>query len=274
MTSRTFTVVLGMIGLIGIYLFVTAPEKLPGPKSLTSNLKIPIEQVFRIIAQQQSIARTIYTSEIVGPGKKAGLKFGENWKNDVSEEGPLPALLLREIAKNITKTNVPIALFLGSDFPIAPSNKFIGHQAEQFKVVKRTRRPVFFKSADTDSHIAMFPDFSKAQPCVSCHNSHPDSEKTDWTTEDVMGATTWAYPKGEVSPDELVEMVYSVRLSLEKAYSSYLEKVKGLNESPEIGKSWPRDGFFLPSVDVFMAEVDRQGGGEALSLILEALKAK
>ena len=272
MTKRTFIVLLGVIVLLGIYLFVTAPNKLPSQSSIISASKIPIEQAFRIIAQQQSIARSIYTSEIVGPGKRVGLKFGEHWKEDESEEGPLPALLLREAAANITKTNVPIALFLGSDFPIAPSNKFIGNQAKQFEVVKETRRPVFFKSLDTDTHIAMFPDFSKAQPCVSCHNNHPDSPKTDWTTKDVMGATTWAYPKAAVSPDELAAMIYSVRHSLKKAYGSYLEKVGNLHTPPEIGLSWPRDGFFLPSTDAFMAEVDRRGAAEALNAVLEALK--
>jgi len=262
---------MGIIALCGVYLFATAPAKLPEQNSSAGALRIPVETAFKIIAQQQSVARTLYTSEIVGPGKKAGLKFGENWKDDGAQEGPLPALLLRETAGNITRTQVPIGLFLGSDFPIAASNKFTGNQAEQFEIVKQTGAPVFFRSADTDAYIAMFPDFSKAQPCVSCHNAHPDSPKTDWTTKDVMGATTWAYPRAEVTPDELAGMIVTVRQSLRQAYDAYLQRAAGFDLPPVIGSSWPRDGLFLPDADTFMAEVDRRGGGEALGAMLAAL---
>ena len=274
MNSRTYTLVLAALGVLGIYLFVTAPAKLPEQGGAQGGSAVPIETAFKIIAHQQATARAIYTAEIVGPGQKVGLKFGERWKREEVKEGPLPALLLREAAGNIKKTSVPIGLFLGSDFPISPSNKFVGVQATQFEQVKQTRKPVFFRSADTGAYTAMFPDFSRPQPCVTCHNNHPDSPKTDWTNEDVMGATTWTYPKGSVSPAELAKMVTAVRAAVKDAYSAYLKKAASLKNPPQIGTDWPRDGFFLPNADTFMAEVDRRGGGEALSAVLGALQAK
>lgn len=274
MNSRTFTIVLAALTVLGIYLFVTAPEKLPEPGRAKGASAVPIEIAFKIIAHQQATARAVYTADIVGPGQKVGLKFGEQWKREGVEEGPLPALLLRETAGNIKKTSVQIGLFLGSDFPISPSNKFVGVQATYFEQVKKTQQPVFFHSADTGAYTAMFPDFSRPQPCVTCHNTHPDSPKTDWTTQDVMGATTWTYPNGTVSPAELAKMVVTVRAAVKDAYSAYLKKAVSLSKPPQIGTGWPRDGYFLPSVETFMAEVDRRGGGEALGSVLDALQGK
>ncbi len=270
-TTRILSIILVVLG---IYLFATAPDKLPEQAGAGGASSVSIEAAFNIIAQQQATARMVFTAEIVGPGQKVGLKFGERWKREEVEEGPLPALLLREVASNIKKSPVPIGLFLGSDFPISPSNKFAGVQAAQFEKVKQTGKPVFFRSADTGAYTAMFPDFSRQQPCVTCHNEHPDSPKTDWTNKDVMGATTWTCPNSKVSPTELANMTITVRTAMKDAYTSYLKKAESLQKPPEIGTKWPRDGFFLPNADTFMAEVDRRGGGEALSAVLNALHAR
>ena len=64
-----------------------------------------------------------------------------------------------------------------------------------FEEIKATSEARFFHEDDTKVYTAMFPDFASVQPCVTCHNEHPDTPKDDWQLGDVMGATTWAYPK-------------------------------------------------------------------------------
>ena len=55
-----------------------------------------------------------------------------HWKDEDVQAGPLPALFLRETAARLEASPVPLGLFLGSDYPISPSNRFQGAQAEAF----------------------------------------------------------------------------------------------------------------------------------------------
>lgn len=206
----------------------------------------------------------------MGQGKKAGLAFGEDWQEEGVDKGPLPALFLRAAATNLEKDPIPLGLFLGSDFPIALSNLFSGPQMERFKRIKETHEPQFFYAEDTQLHTAMFADFASVAPCVTCHNLHPDSPKTDWELNDVMGATTWAYPKGEVSRDEFIAIVRAFRNSVKGAYVSYLEKVATFAEPPEIGDQWPRDGYYLPKADVFLNEFAQQASARTVDILLGA----
>ena len=112
--------------------------------------------VFRVVAAENDAARKLWTAEIVGAGGKVGLKFHEKWREADMEAGPLPALFLREASTALQKTRVPLGLFLGSDFPIAQSNKFSGAQAEHFANLRKTGNPEFFYAADIGRFTAIF----------------------------------------------------------------------------------------------------------------------
>ncbi len=252
-----------------IYLFVQAPASLPEEGAATGEL-IPIETVFTVVAKENDIVRALWTREIVGAGKKAGLAFDEAWRDKTVEAGPLPALFLRAAATSLEKHPIPLSLFLGSDFPINPSNLFAGRQAEMFKTLKTTQEAQFFFAEDTKRHTAMFPDFASVKPCVTCHNAHADSPKTDWVLNDVMGATTWAYPKETVTMDEFLNIITAVRQGFREAYNAYLEKTATFAKPPEIGDQWPRQGYYVPSADVFMAAFVRLASARTVDLLLSA----
>ncbi len=258
--------ILVLVALI-IYLFVQAPMPLP-EKGAVSGEKISINTVFQLVAAENNVARALWTREIVGMGKKSGLKFDENWRDKDIQAGPLPALFLREAATSLEKNVVRLSLFLGSDFPINPSNLFIGLQKEAFKKIKENHQPQFFYAQDTELYTGMFPDYSSVQPCVSCHNDHPDSPKTDWVLNDVMGATTWSYPSETVNRDEIIKIIVSLRKSFRDAYTAYIEKASTFPRKPEIATRWPRDGYFLPSVDVFMAEFTKRASQSSMEFLL------
>ncbi|MCP5006305.1 MAG: DUF3365 domain-containing protein, partial [Planctomycetes bacterium] len=240
-----------------IYLFVQAPPPLPD-RDKPVGVTLPIETVFRIVSTENDIIRALWTKEVVGQGRKVGLKFSEDWDDKGVEAGPLPALFLRLASTSLEKNSVRLSLFLGSDFPINPSNLFKGSQQAFFNGIKEDKQPRFFFAEDTQLFTAMFPDFASVQPCISCHNEHPDSPKQNWKLNDIMGATTWAYPKSEVTQDELLDVLGALRKAFREAYSSYLEKASTFTLSPEIGEKWPTDGYFLPSVDQFMQEYTRR----------------
>ncbi|PWJ42869.1 c-type heme family protein [Sediminitomix flava] len=261
--------------LLGISCVLTlgACQPLPEETAEASTDKVySIEEAFEIVAKENDIARTLYTKAIVGAGKKKGLKFDEDWEKDHVEAGPLPALFLRGIAGDIRKKGeVPLGLFLGSDFPIRKSNKFKGKQAELFAEMRNDSVPKFFFDEENQLYTAMFPDFAAATPCVSCHNDHPETTKTDWKMGDIQGATTWTYPKDSVSFKELKEIIMAYRGGATATFNEYIAKTKSFkeNEIPNVGELWPTAGYQIPSSEVFIDSVAILTSEETLEGILQ-----
>jgi adenylate cyclase len=258
----------GIFLVVGIYLFAQRPTSLVDGES--AGRTIPIEEMFRIVAAENDTARKLYTMDIVGAGMKVGLDFSEKWRETDVAAGPLPALFLREAATSIQTSTIPLGLFLGSDFPIAQSNKFIGTQAERFKMMRDSSQPQFFYSPELELQVAMFADLAIAPGCVTCHNEHPKSPKVDWKLGDIMGATTWSYPKDKVTLDEMAQIISAYRGGVVSAYEAYLAKAAKFSKPPEVGDRWPKDGYFLPSKDLFIKEFERLASGNTISLILQA----
>lgn len=258
----------GILLVVGIYLFAQRPTPLVDGESVGRT--IPVEKMFRIIAAENDAARGMYTKDIVGAGMKAGLDFSEKWREADVAAGPLPALFLREAATSIQKSRIPLGLFLGSDFPIAQSNNFVSTQAERFKLMRVSPNPQFFYAPDIKLQAAMFADFAVAPGCVTCHNEHPKSPKVDWKLGDLMGATTWSYPKDKVTLDEMMQIISAYRGGVVDAYEAYLAKAAKFTKPPEVGDRWPKDGYYLPTKEVFVKEFERRASANTVNLLLQA----
>jgi adenylate cyclase len=230
---------------------------------------VPVNEMLDMIAAENNAARALYTAQIVGTGLKAGMAFNEFWKDEGMEAGPLPALFLREVSSRLSRARTDIGLFLGSDFPISPVNLFAGDQMKLFLQVKETKKPQYGQDPQTGLYIAMYPDFASGAPCVTCHNEHQDSPKTDWVLNDMMGATTWLYPRQRVSVETAVAAVAAFRTAARGTYEDFLAKTQGYKDKrPTIGDKWPADGLFLPDADTFMKAVSERASGGTLSKIL------
>lgn len=239
--------------------------------SVTSSKKVfSVEEVLSMVAQENAITRTTYTKRIVGGLKSQGLKFDEDWRDDEVEAGPLPALFLRGISSDIQKSDVPLNLYLGSDFPINSANKLEGKQAELFKQIKVDKKPQFFYEEDAKLHTAMFADVAKAAPCVSCHNEHEQTSKSDWVLGDVMGATTWQYPDDSLSYDEAMGVLTAYRNGVLAIYKEFLDEVDAFENSPkpEVGDKWPAEGFYLPTGEVFLDSVRKMTSYETMKTLM------
>lgn len=228
-----------------------------------------VEEAFAMVAKENDVARTLYTKAIVGAGTKQGLKFDEDWEKDEMMAGPLPALFLRGISADIQKGTVPLGLYLGSDFPVRKSNKFAGEQDDLFQEMRNDTLPKYFYDSESTVHTAMFPDFAAAAACVTCHNDHPETMKSDWKLGDIMGATTWTYPKDSLSFDEVRGMIMAYRLGAVSTYNKYLDKTKSFSEVPDVGDKWPADGYYLPSAEVFIDSIASLTSAETLSSLLK-----
>ena len=230
-----------------------------------------VEEVLEMVATENDITRTLYTKGIVGAGKKQGLKFDEDWQDDKVEAGPLPALFLRGISSDIRKSSVPLGLYLGSDYPINASNKLEGKQAELFDKIKADKKPQFFYDESQKLHTAMFADVAMAAPCVSCHNDHKNTTKTDWKLGDVMGATTWQYPSDSLSYKQAVNVLNAYRNGTKAIYNAYLAEIKDFKESkkPTIGDKWPSKGFYVPTAEVFIDSVRKLASYKSLEVLVK-----
>jgi adenylate cyclase len=263
--KRFIFVLLGMVALI-VYLFVTAPA--PLPEQAAADRHIAVESIFVLLEAENDAVRTLWTKEIVAAGQRVGLSFSEDWRDRDAEAGPLPALFLRETARNLEKDPLRLSLFLGSDYPINKENGFDGLQQDKFELIRTTGTPQFFQMPDTALYTAMFPDAAVVEACVNCHNDHEDSPRDDWQLDDVMGATTWAYPDAQLAAGEMLTLLAALRNAFRGTYQTYLDKVATFENPPEIGQRWPRDGYYLPSADVFMDELSRQTAQESLQMLL------
>ncbi|MEY4936435.1 MAG: hypothetical protein RIS64_2794 [Bacteroidota bacterium] len=273
MFKKPIIVILSLLSLC-IYLFAEAPPPLPDDKTSAGAERVSMSDVFNMLATENNVVRGLYTRRIVGDGKIQKLAFHERWHNDTIEAGPLPALFLRETALQLEKSGVRLGLFLGSNFPIVATNQLIDKQLAMFEEMKIDKKPRFFYDENTQRHTAMFMDVASAPACVSCHNQHPNSPKTDWKLGDIMGATTWTFPKDSVSMDEVRSLLAAYRQSAASAYSTYLEKMNKnkKNKIPEIGTKWPHQGYFLPSTAVFMDSLNTLTAKYTLHTLLNLSK--
>ena len=264
---KTVAVILGLVIIVVAVIVVNAPPS--DDVTLSGGPPVPITTVFRMLEAENDVVRQLWTQEIVGPGEENGLKFDEDWHDADVEAGPLPALFLRHVGESIQKSPTPLYLFLGSDFPINDANKFTGVQNEYFIEIKRTSMPQFFFDDDVGMHTGMFSDIAVDKTCVNCHNNDPETTKSDWKVGDVMGATTWSYPDEEVSLEEALMLVRTLRRGVRDTYEEYVVKTSTFAEPPTIGEIWPADGYSIPSVDVFMAEAETRASAATLGMIIE-----
>ncbi|MBV7333313.1 DUF3365 domain-containing protein [Chloroflexi bacterium TSY] len=237
-------------------------------------MTIPIEAIFTVAETQNDAVRKLWTAEIVGKGKEVGLSFHEDWRKTELEAGPLPALFLRETGAILQQSPVPLGLFLGSDFPINDANKFTGTQVEKFALIKESGEPQFFFEEDTVLYTAMYSDIAVAKPCVSCHNTHEQTPKDDWALGDAMGATTWSYPKKEVTLDEALAILAALESSFRTAYDGYSAKAETFENPPKVGQQWPAEGYFIPTTDAFMTEAKSHYASETLDVLFAHMKKR
>ena len=259
-----------LLTVLSAYFFASAPPPLMDTnQGKTISTRIALE----ILQQENARVREIYTKEIVGEGKKRNIKFSEDWKQEDVHAGMLPAQFLRETARYLERSNIPLGLFLGSDYAINQANQFEGEQKMMFEKIKYNRQPAYFYYSNAQRYTYMFPDIAVVKACVECHNDHKDSPKNDWRLGDVMGATTWMYPQEEITVDHFLQILAVLRRGFRTAYQQFLRETQSMAVPPKIGDLWPRSGLYVPSADIFMQEIGLRSSTHTLSgLMLSVAK--
>ncbi len=146
--------------------------------------------------------RTLYTSEVVARLRPYGIEVTHDYQ---SKEGaiPLPATLSLLLGERIGRKGSSVQVRLYSDHPFpwqedgGPRNEFERAALDQ---LRRVPNEPFVQFAEIQGRPALryaTADLMRPQ-CVGCHNSHPDSPKTDWEVGDVRGVLEVILPMDNV----------------------------------------------------------------------------
>jgi hypothetical protein len=161
---------------------------------------IPPEKVAELIHQVIEADRTVYTKEVVNRLQidEEVIKASEHFKEDKAL--PLPAQMLRMGAQLVADKGV-FRYALISSWAINkanfPKNDFEKKGLET--VVADPSKPY----TDTITvngkkyFAALYADKAVAPACVTCHNGHKESPKTDFKLNDVMGGVVITIPLTE-----------------------------------------------------------------------------
>ncbi len=136
--------------------------------------------------------RKLYTSEVTDRVVAHGIEVTHDY---ATKEGaiPLPATFSMVLGKRISEEAAGMQARLYSDFPFpwrkdgGPKDDF---EREALHQLRQVPDQPFYRFEDFQGRQSL--RFAVADRmgagCVACHNTHPDSPKTDWKLGDVRGA--------------------------------------------------------------------------------------
>lgn len=135
--------------------------------------------------------RTLYTAEVVEKAENHGLEITHEYESR-DDAIPLPATLSMMLGEEIGKQASGAKSYLYSPYPFrSREQNFLldefNRQAWDFLTANPQERYYRFEQQDTNPMLLYATADVMRPQCVSCHNSHPDSPKTDWKTGDVRG---------------------------------------------------------------------------------------
>ena len=148
----------------------------------------------RKVSDQMRKMRGYYTKHVVGPAIASGMSATFDHA-DQPGTIPLPATFVHELAglMNEAYSGNGFEVRLYSDYPF-PFRRDGGardeFEAAALRRLREAPEEEYYQRADRDGHqVVRFAtaDLMVNETCVGCHNSHPDSPKTDWKLGDVRG---------------------------------------------------------------------------------------
>ena len=141
--------------------------------------------------------RTVYTKLIVNrlQNEEKVIKASEHWKDDKGLV--LPAQMFRYGSEMVAEKGANFSYSLLSLWPVNKQNSpKTAVEKEGLDAVAKSGNP-FYKEETLGGKTyftAIYPDKAVAKACISCHNAHKDSPKTDFKMGDVMGSVVLRIP--------------------------------------------------------------------------------
>ena len=182
-------IVIVAVGAIAIYQQQTATARDQAEK-----------QAEAVIAQALA-TRAVYTASVVGKLKGDGVpaKFSPQFET-VPGAIPLPATLIHRISDRVNEQGL-YSIDLLSPWNINPEKgartRWEGEALDALIADPESKQSTIASVDGQQTLLFMKADFASAAACVSCHNDHPDSPKSDFQLGDMMGALLVGVPIGD-----------------------------------------------------------------------------
>ena len=142
--------------------------------------------------------RTVYTKQVVNrlAVKQKVIKASEHFEDD--QALPLPAQMFRMGAEMVGTKNAGFTYALLSEWPINKQNvPKTDVEKKGLKYISGNVGKNFYSEENLGGKnyfTAIYPDKGVAEACISCHNKHKDSPKTNFKLGDVMGGVVIRIP--------------------------------------------------------------------------------
>lgn len=142
--------------------------------------------------------RTVYTRKVVQrlANEEKVIKASEHWSDDKAL--PLPAQMFRFGSEAVAEKTDAFSYTLQSIWPINDQNSpktQMERDALQYVVDNPGKN---FYGEETLGGVtyftAVYPDVAVSPACVSCHNEHRDTPRSDFKIGDVMGGVVIRVP--------------------------------------------------------------------------------
>jgi hypothetical protein len=142
--------------------------------------------------------RTVYTKMVVHrlQNEEKVINASEHWKDDKALL--LPAQMFRLSAETVSKKNPGFSYSLLSLWPVNKQNAAkTAVEKEALKALSGNPEKPFYKEEKLGTQTyftAVYADRAISKACVSCHNDHRDSPRTDFKLNEVMGGVVIRIP--------------------------------------------------------------------------------
>lgn len=143
--------------------------------------------------------RTLYTSEVVAAARKHGVQITHDYS---TRDGaiPLPATLSMLLGNKMGERAGGARTSLYSPYPF-PWREETGGLKDEFAqaaweaLTRNPDRPFYrFESVAGANTLRYATADTMRAACVNCHNTHPDTPKRDWKSNDLRGVLEVVFP--------------------------------------------------------------------------------
>lgn len=142
--------------------------------------------------------RTVYTRNVVNrlQNVEGVIEASEHWEDDKAL--PLPAQMFRMGAEMVADKDAGFSYALLSLWPVNKQNKpktELEKTGLQFVADNKGKNYYGEETLGQQRYFtAVYADTAVAPACVTCHNAHKDSPRTDFQIGDVMGGVVLRIP--------------------------------------------------------------------------------
>lgn len=180
------------VGVTGILLAAASVEPVAAAEGVS------YKQMADALHAVMESDRTVYTRLVVNrlQNDEKVIKASEHWQDDKAL--PLPAQMFRFGAEMVAEKKAGFSYSLLSQWAVNKQNMpKTPIETEGLKAVAANPGTPFYKEetlGGTKYFTAVYPDKAISPACVSCHNGHKDTPRTDFKLNDVMGGVVLRIP--------------------------------------------------------------------------------